>query len=48
MLTVGASSWITDLTPGKRSEAKKQAPSKQAQQKSNSKAGQLVDAELIS
>jgi hypothetical protein len=33
---------ITDLAPGKSGEAKKQALSKQAQQKANSKAGQLV------
>jgi hypothetical protein len=38
----GASWWITDLAPEKGGEAKKQAPSKQAQWKPNCKAGQLV------
>jgi hypothetical protein len=39
----GANWQITDLAPGKGGEVKKQTSSKQAQQKVNSKAGQLVD-----
>jgi hypothetical protein len=48
MLTAGASWQITDLAPEKGGETKKQAPSKPAQWKPNSKAGQLWATELIS
>jgi hypothetical protein len=41
--TAGAGRWISDFTPEKGHEAKKQTTSKPTQRKPNSKAGQLVD-----
>jgi hypothetical protein len=43
MLTAGASWRTTDFAPEKRGEAKRKAPSNQAELKPNSKAGQMVD-----